>query len=97
MEKNKMDHQAIKASAEKLQAERMAVLKERLPENKYSALCRVSPRYIGRLTKALTGTNSKKLLIRAMCEQCVGWEEAQERIGNCSSFLCALHQHRPHR
>jgi len=92
----KIDPVLSRQIAEKNQADRMIALKERLPENKYLALTRVPPRYIGRLTKALTGTKSKKLLIRSMCEQCVGWEDAHERIKNCSSHLCALHLVRPH-
>jgi len=90
------DRTAAKENAEQEQSDRMALLKSRLPENKYKALCRVPPRYIGRLTKALTGTKNKKVLIKAMCEQCVGWENAQEVIKHCSSYLCALHPHRPH-
>ena len=96
MIESKMNPTAIREASEKQQSDRMALLKSRLPENKYKALCRVPPRYIGRLTKALVGTKSKKLLIKAMCEQCVGWENAQEVIKHCSSHLCALHPCRPY-
>ena len=86
----------IRQVAIERQAGRMADLRERLPEKHYQALERVPPRYIGRLSKVLTGTTSRKAIIRAMCEQCVGWETTIESIAKCSSHLCALHPYRPH-
>jgi len=93
----KLPTKEIREIAAKRQAERMNELKERLPDRSFDALNKVPPAYLGRLTKALTGTKSKKLLIRAVCEQCVGWEHTLEGIKNCRSFICALHPHRPYR
>lgn len=86
----------IRQTAIENQAERMAQLKQRLPAKHYQNLEKVPPRYIGRLSKVLAGTTSRKTIIRAMCEQCVGWETTVESISKCSSHLCALHPYRPH-
>lgn len=92
----KMKQEEARKVAIERQAERMAELKAKMPEHHYKALERVPPRYIGRLSKALTGQAGRKAIIRAMCEQCVGWESTIESISKCSSHICALHPHRPH-
>jgi hypothetical protein len=91
-----MDAKEIQRIAVERQTERMADLKERLPKRQFELLEHVPPAFIGRLSKVLVGTTSKKMIIRAMCEQCVGWEFTTEQIGKCKSYTCALHPYRPH-
>jgi len=91
-----MSREEMNIAAVKNQEARMAELKKRLPERSFKTLEGVPPRFIGRLSKVLTGNMSKKMMVRAMCEQCVGWEFTTELIGNCKSFVCALHPFRPH-
>lgn len=49
----------------------------------------------GFVARAFFGS-SKVSAIKAKCLDCVGFEEARERIGNCASWRCPLHPHRPY-
>ncbi len=46
--------------------------------------------------KAALGEASPRLAIKAKCQECVGYEEVRESVGNCRSFGCALWSYRPY-
>ncbi|MPZ47027.1 MAG: hypothetical protein GEV05_27410 [Betaproteobacteria bacterium] len=55
---------------------------------------RAPPKYAGIHTRALAGTASPRMAIRAMCLQCVSYDVAEVRA--CQITDCPLHKYRPY-
>lgn len=45
--------------------------------------------------KAMSG-RSRSSAIKAMCQRCMGWEDAVKFIRQCESVTCPLHPYRPY-
>lgn len=47
--------------------------------------------------RTIDGSASPRQAIKAMCQQCVGYEDVQEAIRGCQSSRCPLWAYRPYR
>ncbi len=68
------------------------------PQNRFveESLKGVPKKYAGTYRRALEGKAPKAGAIKAKCLECVGFEEAQERIRNCTVTRCPLWSYRPY-
>lgn len=87
--------EAIRVGKER-RSVRFSAAKEQLPATSMKIVENCPPLYQDRLVKAVLGLASRKVCIRAQCEQCVGWEDVRPRVGGCRSFSCALWRFRPY-
>lgn len=46
--------------------------------------------------RAMTGKASPRDAIKAKCQECCGWEDVIERVGNCTIKRCPLWLYRPY-
>lgn len=88
-----MDSKQIKAKADEQFKKRM----ENLPESVRDYIEKWVPkRYQNLFSKVLQfNTGGGKAVIKAKCLDCVGFEEAERRIGNCQTRTCPLWSLRP--
>lgn len=78
------------------EARRLSWVKTHRPERTLKLLEGVPPKYRGRALKVIAGEAGMAERVKFNCEQCVGWEEVQARVGDCRSFACAFWLVRPH-
>lgn len=93
---NGFDPKEVREKAKIAHSDRMARIKANLPERTFKMVSGAPPTYQGRLAKAVLGECSLTTAVRAKCEDCVGWEEVQKRVGGCKSYSCALWHWRPY-
>lgn len=55
----------------------------------------VPVKYRGSQERALLGKN-KSSAVKAVCQECVGFEEVTARVGNCKSWKCPIWLFRPY-
>lgn len=84
------------AKAQDLRNARLARLKDSLTERAYLAVERTPPKYQGMRIKAHLGELSPRLAIKAKCEECVGYEDVREEVGNCKAMSCPIWTYRPY-
>lgn len=71
-------------------------LRMKMPLEAHKTLATVPKRYQAEWIDSYSGVLGPKAAIKAKCHDCVGYEEIQERVGNCLSRDCALWRFRPH-
>lgn len=74
----------------------LGTVKEKFPERTYRAIAGTPDRYLNSRLKAVLGLSAPRAAIKAKCEDCVGYEEIQARVGDCQSFSCPIWFHRPY-
>lgn len=52
--------------------------------------------YQGSYARALAGEANLRQSIKAKCQECVGFENVRDEVGNCKVFTCPLWHHRPY-
>lgn len=56
----------------------------------------IPPSYRQKYQKAVLGEAGRKDAISAMCQRCMGYENAVSRIRECQILSCPLHPYRPY-
>jgi len=91
-----LDPGEMRLRAETARIERFRSLEKTGREKTVRIAKSIPTRYRDRYVKVHLGEASPRTIMRAHCEQCVGWEEAPVSIGTCKSFSCALWRTRPY-
>lgn len=75
---------------------RLSALNGKLPNRCYQTVVRSPVLYQGRYARALLGEASLREVIKSKCEECVGFEDVRNCVGDCRSYSCPLHYYRPY-
>jgi hypothetical protein len=81
--------------AVRIKSERLGSLLHRTKETMGVSVDSVPSRYQYQYLRALNGEVSARAAIKSKCLECVGFEDAVERIRECRVMKCAIRAYRP--